>query len=177
MYKKCLTFCAGTLILENMGKSCRTQRGVALEGVQRACAMYTTQLHALSQVVKYNIIRWVSSMCFAAEDLVWWNGTYRHQQWSHKDYWYNTVVQVVMKTKDIKIVAATASEDVGGQHLYRDTTVPLAVQPQHIRDTSEVSTPYSKKKQVWQYRVSQKALAKVLFIGFGHFLCDFGMLS
>ena len=58
MYKKCLTFCAGTLILENMGKSCRTQRGVAaLEGVQRACAMYTTQLHALSQVVKYNIIR------------------------------------------------------------------------------------------------------------------------
>lgn len=53
-----------------------------------------------------------------------------------------------MKTKDIKIVAATASEDVGGQHLYRDTTVPLAVQPQHIRDTSEVSTPYSKKKQV-----------------------------
>ena len=53
-----------------------------------------------------------------------------------------------MKSKDIKIVAATASEDVGGQHIYRDTTVPLAVQPQHIRDTSEISTPYSKKKQV-----------------------------
>ena len=45
--------------------------------------------------------------------------------------------------KDIKIVAAS-SEVTGGQTVYRDTTVPLAIQPQTIRDTSEISTPYSK---------------------------------
>ena len=48
------------------------------------------------------------------------------------------------QSKDIKIVAAGA----GGQNIYRDTTVPLAVQPKNIRDTSEISTPYSKKKQI-----------------------------
>ena len=49
--------------------------------------------------------------------------------------------------KDIKIVAASA-EATGGQTIYRDTTVPLAVQPQTIRDTAEMSTPYSKRKQI-----------------------------
>ena len=49
------------------------------------------------------------------------------------------------QNKDVRIVAA-ASE--GPNNVYRDTTVPLAVQPKNIRDTSEVSTPYSKKKQV-----------------------------
>ena len=30
----------------------------------------------------------------------------------------------------------------------KETTVPLAVQPKNIRDTAEISTPHSKKKQV-----------------------------
>ena len=36
----------------------------------------------------------------------------------------------------------------GGANIYRDTTVPLPVHPKNVLDTSEVSTPYSKKKQV-----------------------------
>ena len=47
--------------------------------------------------------------------------------------------------KDIRIVAASA-EATGGQTIYRDTTVPLAVQPQTIIDTAEISTPYSKRR-------------------------------
>lgn len=53
--------------------------------------------------------------------------------------------------KEIQIVAAktaATSEAAGGHQIYRDTTVPLAVQPKNIRDTSEISTPYSKRKQV-----------------------------
>jgi hypothetical protein len=61
--------------------------------------------------------------------------------------------------KEIRIVSAaastTASKEAGGPNIYRDTTVPLSVQPKNVRDTSEVSTPYSKKKQVRQLYVTQ----------------------
>jgi hypothetical protein len=36
----------------------------------------------------------------------------------------------------------------GSSTIYKETTVPLAVQPKNVIDTTEVSTPYSKKKQV-----------------------------
>jgi hypothetical protein len=37
----------------------------------------------------------------------------------------------------------------GSSMIYKETTVPLlAVQPKNVIDTTEVSTPYSKTKQV-----------------------------
>ena len=36
----------------------------------------------------------------------------------------------------------------GSSQIYKETTVPLAVQPKNVIDTTEVSTPHSKKKQV-----------------------------
>lgn len=41
-----------------------------------------------------------------------------------------------------------ASQGPGTSQIYKETTVPLAVQPKNVIDTTEVSTPYSKKKQV-----------------------------
>ncbi len=48
-----------------------------------------------------------------------------------------------MSTSDKKGAAAP-----GSSQIYKETTVPLAVQPKNVIDTTEVSTPYSKKKQV-----------------------------
>jgi hypothetical protein len=57
-----------------------------------------------------------------------------------------------MSTSDKKGAAAP-----GSSQIYKETTVPLAVQPKNVIDTTEVSTPYSKKKQVgmrvhWRYK-------------------------
>ena len=47
----------------------------------------------------------------------------------------------------VKMSGGTPSDETDDK-VPNETTVPLAVQPRNIRDTSEVSTPYSKKKQV-----------------------------
>ena len=60
--------------------------------------------------------------------------------------------------KEIQIVKMNPpqlreEEAVVDSKVPKETTVPLAVQPKNIRDTAEISTPHSKKKQViiWSY--------------------------
>lgn len=48
--------------------------------------------------------------------------------------------------REVKIVAAGSG--AARNNIYRETTVPLAVLPKNIMDTSEVSTRHSKKKQI-----------------------------
>ena len=55
--------------------------------------------------------------------------------------------------KEIQIVKMNPpqlreEEAVVDSKVPKETTVPLAVQPKNIRDTAEISTPHSKKKQV-----------------------------
>ena len=50
--------------------------------------------------------------------------------------------------KEIQIVKMNSGPPDEPDKVTKNTTVPLAIQPRNIRDTAEVSTPHSKKKQV-----------------------------
>ena len=58
--------------------------------------------------------------------------------------------------KEIQIVKMNPpqlEEEAVDSKVPKETTVPLAVQPKNIRDTAEISTPHSKKKQVCEMRI------------------------